>query len=366
MNIGVIDCEFISGKGGKFPNLALMKISNYHKKKGDYVQLVGFDELNPISLFNNTQDRYYISKVFSKTQIPGYIKRGDNVFIGGSGFFYDHEHGLSDEIEHVKPDYSLYKGHESNEYFNKFSIGFTTRGCFRKCPFCINRNCDRVVRHSPVHEFLDTSRPFIMLLDDNITGFSGFYDIFDELNATGKPFIFKQGMDFRLLSLKKMRKIWDSNYYSGKTKSKGGRTFFYAFDDINDYDTINEKLNTYYSNIPYKHNLIFYVLAGFDRDNKYTDEFFEKDIRDTLKRIKLLFSYGAFAYVMLHENYKLSPYYDLLNDLKNVCNAPIHVAGKLFGDAILQSKYMKLYDWIESHEPQYLKLRQNIKSVTVN
>jgi radical SAM superfamily enzyme YgiQ (UPF0313 family) len=37
---------------------------------------------------------------------------------------------LPDEIENLKPDYSLYPGFD-------YSIGFSTRGCFRNCHFCV-------------------------------------------------------------------------------------------------------------------------------------------------------------------------------------------------------------------------------------
>lgn len=361
--IGLIDCDLISHERHNFPNLALMKISGYLKSMGHNVELTNYDSANPNSLFYGEYNQIFAAKVFSDTKTPYFIKNTDKLKVGGSGFYYNHEHSLPEEIEHFIPDYDLYSKFRDTEFFTNYSIGFTTRGCFRKCPFCINQNYDKVFRHSKVSEFLDTSKPYIMLLDDNITGFSGFYDVFNELNATKKPFIFKQGMDFRILSLKKMKKIWDSNYYSGKKKSKGGRTFFYAFDDINDYNLIDKKLNLYYSNIPYRHNLIFYVFTGFDRDGKYDNDFFEKDIRECLQRIELLFNYGAFGYVMLHANYKLSPYSKLLNELKNICNAPIHVAGKYLGDALLQKGYTDLYEWIEQNEPQYLKLYQNVKNI---
>lgn len=360
MNIGLIDCDLLSRERHNFPNLALMKLSQFHKLKGDNVNLVSYDAINPNTMFHD-HDYFYISKVFSGTIIPDYIIESDNIKLGGSGFYYDQSHGLPYEIEHIKPDYNLYKGFRNNSYYHDFSIGFTTRGCFRKCSFCINQNYDKVYFHAHINEFLDINRKYIMLLDDNITGYSGFYDVFDELDSTKKPFIFKQGMDFRILSLKKMRRIWISNYYSGVKKSKGGRTFFYAFDDINDYDIIDKKLKIYYENMPYKHNIIFYVLTGFDRSGKYDDSFFNNDIKNALKRVELLFNYGAFAYIMLHEDYRKSPYAYILNQLKNICNAPIHVAGKLLGDALLQKGYNQLYEWINNNMPEINKLRQNIK-----
>ena len=84
--------------------------------------------------------------------------------------------------------------------YTDYSIGFTTRGCFRKCPFCVNQNYDRVFLHSPLEEFYDSSRKKICLLDDNILGCGNWRQIFKELIATNKPFKYKQGMDERLLT----------------------------------------------------------------------------------------------------------------------------------------------------------------------
>lgn len=202
--IGLIDCDLISHERHNFPNLALMKISGYLKSIGHNVELTNYDSANQNSLFYNEYNKIYAAKVFSDTETPIFIKDTDKLTVGGSGFHYNHKHGLPKEIEHFMPDYNLYSKFRNIEFFTNYSIGFTTRGCFRKCQFCINQNYNKVFRHSKVSEFLDVSKPYIMLLDDNITGFSGFYDVFDELNATKKPFIFKQGMDFRILSLKKM------------------------------------------------------------------------------------------------------------------------------------------------------------------
>lgn len=280
MNIALIDNEYCTRRKHDFPNLALMKISAYHKSIGNTVELVNFDMVNPNTLFNKEYDEIFISKVFSDTYTPNFIDSLSNLEKGGSGFFYDLAPKLPNKIEHIKPDYNLYRNLGKTKYYTDFSIGFITRGCIRQCDFCINRNSKKVEQHSHVNEFIDLNKPYIMLLDDNITAYNEFYSVFDMLNKTGKPFVFKQGMDFRLLTLKKMKKIWDSNYYSSSIRNKkSSRTFFYAFDNIKDYHIIDKKLNLYMSNIPYKHNLIFYTIVGFDYDYEYDSDFYKKDMK---------------------------------------------------------------------------------------
>ena len=83
MQIAIIDADLIYKKKHRFPNLASMKISNYHKLQGDNVKLL----LN----YNNLEqyDKVYISKVFTDTKIPDEILTFKNVVYGDTGFYYD-------------------------------------------------------------------------------------------------------------------------------------------------------------------------------------------------------------------------------------------------------------------------------------
>ena len=126
-------------------------------------------------------------------QIKSMIKEGKIVY-GGTGFFPDKlpnpdkkrpikeedNTNLPYDVEHSMPDYHLYDrfielqpGDEESKNkrykdYKYYSIGFTTRGCIRQCGFCVNKLCHGVDSWSPVKEFLDESRPYIYLWDDNI------------------------------------------------------------------------------------------------------------------------------------------------------------------------------------------------------
>ena len=175
MKIAVIDADLIGRKRHRFPNLACMKISGFHKRHCDSVMLVtDYEALEGY-------DKIYLSKVFTDTEVPEWVLQLPGIEYGGTGFFYDKAPVLPFEVEHGMPDYALYepwvkemlkKGGNPREYayYTDYSIGFLTRGCFRKCSFCVNRNYDRVQRHSPLTEFLDPARKKICLLDDNFFG----------------------------------------------------------------------------------------------------------------------------------------------------------------------------------------------------
>ena len=258
MKIAVIDADLIGRKRHRFPNLACMKISAHHKAIGDAVELkTDYDSLADY-------DAVYISKVFTDTPVPDAVLKLDNVSYGGTGFYYDKAPCLSDVIEHQMPDYHLYEawvqeqldhGGRRSEYayYTDYSIGFLTRGCFRKCPFCVNQNYDRVFFHSPLSDFLDTARPKICLLDDNFFGSAIWKDLLLELQQTGKPFQFKQGLDERLLTDEKCALLFSSKYDGD---------YIFAFDNVADADIIEKKITLArkYTNAVLK----FYCFCGFD------------------------------------------------------------------------------------------------------
>lgn len=103
------------------PNLALMKISAWHKAQGDQV---GFNTPNPT--------RVYASVIFKRNihRLDGlkFFYPNAEILTGGSGA--DLKLKLPTEIEYLRPDYELYPGTD-------YSLGFTTRGCVRNCYFCI-------------------------------------------------------------------------------------------------------------------------------------------------------------------------------------------------------------------------------------
>lgn len=300
----------------RFPNLCCMKISGWHKSKGDTVSLLlSYKEIN-------RYDLVYISKVFTDTKTPDDIQIYKNVKIGGTGFFFDDAENLPDHIEHCFPDYNLYndwinskiqEGSSKNEFkeYTDYSIGFLTRGCFRKCGFCVNKKYDNVFHHSYISEFLDNSRKKICLLDDNFFGYKLWEDQLSSIKKLNKPFKFKQGMDERIMNDHKCRELFSSKYDGD---------FTFAFDNIDDKNIIIDKLNLIkkYTNKSVK----FYILCGFDRNNKWDYDFWIKDIIDTFERIKIIMSFGCLPYIMRFNRYNESPFRGTYINLSRWCNQP--------------------------------------------
>ena len=364
MNIGIIDADLIYKTKHRFPNLAAMKLSGWHKLRGDCVKLLlSYDDVVDY-------DKVYISKVFTDTKVPQTILTLPNVEYGGTGFFYDHAPKLPNEIEHHMPDYHLYDEwvnmqikhgakRDDFKYYLDYSIGFVTRGCFRQCEFCVNKNYTQCVQHSSVVEFMDTARPKICLLDDNFFACPQWKEIIEDIKSTGKRFQFKQGLDERLLTDEKIHELMSWKY--------DGEIIF-AFDNIADKTLIEGKLSRITELYPnHKKQFKFYVLCGYDRSDKYDDAFWKLDIKNTFERIKILSKYAAIPYIMRHENYKQSKYRTMYITLARWCNQPSFLKKKTFREFCemtqLQLKNQKVLCNTMTSMIQYAKDNPGVASV---
>lgn len=347
MKIAIVDADLISRYNHRFPNLACEKISAFHKEAGHDVHLeTDYGKLD-------SYDEVFVSKVFTDTPVPDWLKPTDRIHLGGTGFYFDKAPKLPNEIEHHMPDYHLYDAFIAEEmrkaesmavisggqtqfdrkkFLSKFkeytdySIGFTTRGCFRKCQFCVNQNYDHVFLHSPLEEFYDNTRKKICLLDDNVLGCPNWKEIFKELQETKKPFKFKQGLDERLLTHEKCEVLFGSKY-------DGDYTF--AFDNIKDYDLIHRKLKLIREHTQVA-NIKFYVLVGFESVDI-------SDIENAFKRIELLMRYRCLPYIMRYQSkdfapWKSSKYRQLYVTIARWCNQPSLFKNKSFREFCLKNQ----------------------------
>lgn len=173
VKVGLIDID------SKMPNLALMKISAYHKAQGDTVELTG-------PLFAGEYDQVYASKVFTWSQMP---TLPENTIIGGSG--YSLSITLPDEIHSMTPDYDLYPGMD-------YSLGFLTRGCIRKCRRCSVREKEGLIRpENDIEDFLKHKK--VLLLDNNVLACPWGIGQIEKLISLPVRVDFNQGLDARLI-----------------------------------------------------------------------------------------------------------------------------------------------------------------------
>lgn len=191
MNIGLIDVDSNHNRkkwgATVFPNLALAKLSAWHKKRGDNVEWY-----TPFSYY----DVVYMAKVFTYTPDYGYvIDNADKVVNGGTG--YDVNSALPDEVDRLQPDYTIYP-----DVPKDYAYGFLTRGCPNKCFWCVVPEKEGRVRpYMDVDEIATESRRKLVLMDNNILAAGGYaVGQFEKIIKRGYQVDFNQALDARLVT----------------------------------------------------------------------------------------------------------------------------------------------------------------------
>lgn len=179
-NIGLIDVDRT-----KFPNLALMKISAYHKNRGDNVEWA-----NPI--FGN-YDKIYKSKIFTFSPDDN-TPYNCEVIKGGTGYNLTTE--LPTEIDAMQPDYSIYP-----QIDKKTAYGFLTRGCPNKCKWCVVPIKEGAIRpYRDVEEIAIDNRTNLILMDNNILACDYGLQQIEKIIKNDYRVDFNQALDARLVT----------------------------------------------------------------------------------------------------------------------------------------------------------------------
>ena len=305
MNIGLYDVD-----SHNFPNLPLMKISAWHKARGDSVEFV-----LPLKYY----DKIYVSKVFGNeySQMPNFCLQADEIVYGGTGFAITVENGkevyhkdrdpnLPNEIEHIYPDYSIYP-----ELTKGKAYGFLTRGCCNNCDFCIVSKkegmCSKKV--ADLSEFWRGQKE-IVLLDANILACKDRMELLRQLADSGAWVDFTQGLDARFFTIEVAQAL---NFIKKKV-------VHFAFDFMKNEKAIVRGLNIYRD-----------YCKPNDRDSVYILTNFDTTIKEDLYRVEKVQEAGLFPDIRI---YRKDTAPRILRDLQRWCNNRILYRSTSFMDYV--------------------------------
>ena len=261
MNVGLYDVD------SRIPNLALMRISAWHKAQGDSTELY-------MPLLHEKYHRVYASSIFDFSD-KSYIQ--DDMILGGTGV--DLTTNLTPEIEQMNPDYDLYRyGH---------NIGFAMRGCRFKCSFCVvPRKEGNAHSKSTIRQLLTnkTNSNFLMLLDNDFFGNPNWSDCIEEIKDLKLRVNFSQGLNIRIISERQAMALASVDF---RDNSNNMPRIYFAWDQIKDERTILRGFHRCIDAGIKPYQMQFFVLIGYDSTP-------EQD----LHRVMTIKSLGADPYVM--------------------------------------------------------------------
>jgi len=273
---------------GKLPNLALMKLSHWHKSQGHNVTLA---RTPSPSMFEPHYDKVYGSAIFqwsSRRVVKDLEDAFPSAVIGGTGtsstVTVEAALGL-DEYEHY--DYSIYP-----EY--QWSIGFTQRGCRLNCGFCVVPKKEG--RPRSVNTIQDLWRPnterAVCLLDNDFFGQDKdqWQGRIEELREGEFKVSFNQGVNIRLVDEEGAAALASVQYYDDQFKT---RRLYTAWDNLGQEKIFFQGLQTLnQAGIPSRH-LLVYMLIGY-KPGETMDEI--------MYRYRLLKEAGCLPYPMVYNN----------------------------------------------------------------
>ena len=385
--IGLVDADLLC-KGTRHPNLVLLKLAGYFRDHGIPYELIVDEEADLERYQRVYLSRVFVFTTLPKFITDYQAKHpktwGKKLQMGGTGFYATEEdRDKFDEMRrkdmlllsidpylpgfsmaHQMPDYNIYNDYIEREVEKKvgeeikklqkkngvaptteekeklvtknrkkykdyldYSIGFLTRGCIRQCSFCVNKGERSILPYSELDDFVDESRPFIYLWDDNFLCYKNWKELLQKLIDRGKPFQFRQGLDERVLNDERAEMLSKAPYHGD---------FIFAFDQWKDRELIERKLKIWRKHCPSR-TTKFYLFCGYELTADDDDKIFT-DVYYLFRRIQILMGFGCLGYVMRHADYENHRLGNIYTQIARWCNQPQFYKKMSFEQFILRNQ----------------------------
>lgn len=274
----------------RYPPLGLLKLSTFHKSRGDEVELVRFPEeplMKPNLIYVTSLFTFYWNKVHEAVRFYKAMFPRATLVLGGvyASLLPDHAMysgadyiniGFNKQLDDLQPDYSL-----SEKWGWKASIVFSSRGCIRKCRFCAIPTLEgQISNRTTILDIINPQYKKIVVWDNNILAAPHWRNVLDELQELHCEVDFNQGFDARLITQEAADKIF-------KLKTQVVRL---AFDNYKDSKFVNQAISLLSKAGLRKRKIMVYVLFNY---TDTPDDFF--------MRTKQLLLNGVVVYPMRYE-----------------------------------------------------------------
>lgn len=250
----------------KLPNIALKKIEMWHKLQGDEV-------IWDMPIMLGTTDRAYASCIFTKNRYKAeqFKNLCPSLNVGGSG--WDLITVLPSEIDAMKP---------------KINYGFTTRGCVRKCQFCIVPKKEGGIKVvGDLLDLWDGKAKLVTVMDNNILAVPSHFELIcSQARGNNIKLDFNQGLDHRLLTPEIVEIMASISHVE----------YRFAFDYPSYLPTVERAIELLRQGGINRCN--WYMLVGFDTTPK-----------EDLMRANYLRDNNQRAYVQRYETHYNDPFY---------------------------------------------------------
>lgn len=281
MRVGLLDLDRTG-----FPNLALMKLSAWHKAQGDQTALVRWDgAMLTLLMF----DKLYASAVFTWNRDKAEMLAEMGVTVGGRGFQKGTK--LPNDVHAIAPDYTLYG--------IDYGMGFLVRGCIRDCSFCsvpeeeglpwLDQTIDAMI--NPARK-----RPFLVLMDNEF-----FWNVkwaiaqLETFTARGIDWCPSQGLDIRCTTPALCEALAASPFWN---LHRTRRQITFAFDDVATEKRYRQGVDMLMRSGIKAWQLQSFVLVGYDNRTQQARPLHAEDHR----RIAVIREYGIDPFAMVYRD----------------------------------------------------------------